>query len=205
MTPWHLDARHFIANKDLSESGWLTARQGKITATLIAKASTRAGFDEALAQIIEPPPPIDDNAYMEFGRRMEPEIALWLKDEWGIMPNAWLIRHPDRPEYVATPDGIHLSTPLIAEIKTTGKDWESYRQVPIQYRRQVQWQLYVTGADTCVFAWMLRAESAGRMVPAWIEPRQVVVERDDKYIKDLLATAEQLLERKEQHHATVQS
>lgn len=202
---WPPDARQFVASKDLNEQQWLTARQGSITATLIAKASTRAGFDEALAQIIEPPPPIDDNAYMEFGRRMEPELALWLKDEYGVMPNSWLIAHRDRRDHLATPDGLHFGSPIIAEIKTTGKDWESYRQVPIQYRRQVQWQLYVTGAEHCVFAWMLRAEHDGRMIPAWIEPRHLVVDRDDKYITELLATAEQLIERKEQHDATVQS
>jgi len=196
MSRWPLDSRSFVANKDLDEQQWLEARRGKITATLIAKASTRAGFDEALQSLIVPPPPIDDNAYMEFGRRMEPTIALWLKDEYGVLPNSWLIAHSQRQEFVATPDGIHLATPVIAEIKTTGKDWETYKQVPIQYRRQVQWQMFVTGAEQCVFAWMLRAEVEGRMVPAWMEPRHVIVDRDEKHISELLVTAEDLWEKK---------
>lgn len=196
MSRWPVDSRSFVANKDLDEQQWLEARRGKITATLIAKASTRAGFDEALQSLIVPPPPIDDNAYMEFGRRMEPTIALWLKDEYGVLPNSWLIAHSERREFVATPDGIHLATPVIAEIKTTGKDWETYKQVPIQYRRQVQWQLFVTGAEQCVFAWMLRAEVEGRMVPAWMEPRHVIVDRDEKHISELLVTAEDLWQKK---------
>jgi len=192
MNVWTRPPSCFIANKDLDEQQWLDARRGKISATLIAKASTRAGFDEAVQSLVDPPPPIDDNAYMEFGRRMEPSIAMWLKDEYGVLPNSWLIAHPDRREFVATPDGIHLSSPLIAEIKTTGKPWEKWREVPIQYRRQVQWQMYVTGADQCVFAWMLRAEAEGRMVPAWMEPRHLIVDRDEKHIAELLVTADDL-------------
>lgn len=197
-----LQPQQFLASKALDERQWLRAREGRITATLIAKASTRSGFDEAADSLITPPPPIDDNAYMAFGREMEPEIALWLKDQHGIMPNDWLVSHADHADHVATPDGISYWQPMISEIKTTGKDWGSWKQVPIQYRRQVQWQLYVTGAEQCVFAWMLRAEHQGNMIPAWIEPKSVVVDRDDSYIRELLATAEQLVERRDS--ATVQ-
>lgn len=204
MNKWELDTRLWLASKALDEQAWLRARQGKITATLIAKASTRAGFDEALSNLITPPGAIEDNAYMEFGRRMEPYIALYLKEEFGILPNEWLIRHKKHEDYVATPDGIHLTQPYIAEIKTTGKEWESWSKVPIAYRRQVQWQMYVTGAQSCVFAWLLRTEKDGRMMPAWFEPKTVIVDRDEKYIKDLEATASELKRRKDEHNATIQ-
>jgi len=204
VTPWELDARFWVANKALDEDAWLKARQGKITATLIAKASTKAGFDEALDHLITPPGPIDDNAYMEFGRRMEPFIALWVKDQFGVLPNEWLMQHPEQTDYVATPDGIHLQKPMIAEIKTTGKEWEGWSKVPIAYRRQVQWQMYVTGADQCVFAWLLRTERDGRMMPAWFEPKTVIVDRDEKHIKELEVTASELKKRKEEHNATIQ-
>ena len=197
-----ISVEQFIANKALSQSDWLAARERKITATLIAKASTRSGFDEALQTLITPPPPIEDNAYMEFGRRMEPEISLWIKEHHGIMPNEWLIAHREIPNYVATPDGISFWEPMISEVKTTGKDWGDWKHVPIQYRRQVQWQLYVTGAEQCVFAWLLRAEQDGRMVPAWIEPKSIIVDRDEKHIAELQVTASQLTERMQD--ATVQ-
>ena len=80
---------------------------------------------------------------------------------------------------------------MIAEIKTTGKDWAD-GVIPIQYRRQVQWQLYVTGAERCLFAWMKRIEVDGVFAPAWFEPESLWMERDEGMIEVLRDTAEEL-------------
>jgi predicted phage-related endonuclease len=82
----------------------------------------------------------------------------------------------------------------IAEIKTTGKDWNP-EKLPVQYRRQVQWQLFVTGAEMCMFAWMLREERGGVFMPAWFDAKTVIVDRDEEMIGDLIRVANQLLER----------
>jgi predicted phage-related endonuclease len=95
---------------------------------------------------------------------------------------------------MATPDGLSLDNVAIAEIKTTGKDWNP-EKIPVQYRRQVQWQLHVTGARQCVFAWMLREERDGAFMPAWFEPRVVVMERDEEMIASLVKVADGLWER----------
>ena len=108
------------------------------------------------------------------------------------MPNDWLIRHYGDRLALATPDGISLSHNRISEVKTTGKDWGSVDKIPIAYKRQVQWQLYVTGADECVFAWMLRAEVDGRMVPGWFEPKSDIIGRDEVMITDLKLAATML-------------
>jgi hypothetical protein len=77
-------------------------------------------------------------------------------------------------------------------VKTTGKDWGD-KQIPIQYRRQVQWQLHVTGADYCVFAWLLRIEDRhGEFVPGWFEPKHIIIKRDPVMIADLQDVAERL-------------
>ena len=188
-----LGANRFVANKALNEQAWLDARRGRITATLIAKASTPAGMEEAMDHLRGVAPPVTDNSYMEFGRDMEPYISLWVKDRYGVMPNEWLIAHEDRPEFVATPDGISLDHQVISEVKTTGKDWGEYKKVPIAYRRQVQWQMFVTGAQSCVFAWLLREEREGRFVSGWFEPKAVVVERDDREIEKMSEVADRLL------------
>jgi hypothetical protein len=60
--------------------------------------------------------------------------------------------------------------------------------------RQIQWQLYVTGADHCLFAWWLREESPNGFIPAWLEPKTLIVQPDEEHIKSLMITAEQLWE-----------
>lgn len=180
----------FVANKQLDFHDWLEARRKGITATQVAHASTPAGYKEAVADFLNPVEQMD-NAFMAFGRDQEPVVALMLKDKFDIMPNEWVIAHEDDRRWLATPDGLSLDHTMISEIKTTGSDWEP-NKIPIRYRRQVQWQLFVTGADACVFAWWLRVESANGFVPGWFEPKTVIMERDDKHIEKLVITAENL-------------
>ena len=186
-----LKPSQFIAAKYLDAEGWLEARRTGISATTVAKASTASGFREVVEDWANPTP-IEPNEYMRFGTEQEPQIALWIKDTYGIMPNDWLIRHETNKIALATPDGLSLNGSAIAEIKTTGKDWGSVSKIPIAYKRQVQWQLYVTGASYCVFAWLLREDANGVFVPAWFEPKVGVIERDEKMIIDLVYTADEL-------------
>jgi hypothetical protein len=173
---------------------WKQARVGVVTATQVSKAATPAGFSEAVAELHNPTE-VEDNPYMEFGRNHERWVTLTLKNDFGIFPNDWLIAGRQEPWHTATPDGLSLDHTTIAEVKTTGRDWGSWAKVPIHYRRQVQWQLHVTEADKCVFAWLLRAEgNDGRFVPAWWEPKVVVVPRDEEMITHLIAVADQLHE-----------
>ena len=184
----------FVASKSVNAGRWLSARREGVTATQVAKAAAGpGGFEQAVqdyrADFVE-----SDNPYMAFGRAWEGPLSMQLKTSWGVMPNDWLIRHTTHPHHMATPDGLSLDHVAIAEIKTTGKDWNG-EKIPIQYRRQVQWQLHVTGARQCVFAWMLREERDGAFMPAWFEPRVVVMERDEEMIGSLVKVADELWER----------
>ena len=89
---------------------------------------------------------------------------------------------------MATPDGLSLDHTVIAEIKTTGKPLDV---IPIRYRRQIQWQLHVTDAERCLFAYELRLQGPEGFVPGFDVQTQWV-ERDDRQIAELIATAEQL-------------
>jgi hypothetical protein len=131
---------------------------------------------------------------MKFGRDYEEWIVNGLPREYGIKPNDWLIRGDgDYRWHLATPDGLNDDWTIIAEVKTTGKDWDG-STIPIQYRRQVQWQLHVTGAQKCVFAWLLRATSeSGEFVPAWMEPKHIIMERDEAMIADLIEVAQRFI------------
>lgn len=181
-------ASRFIETSD-NHDAWLAARMPAVTATEVAKASTPAGFKEAVENRRNPQP-VTDNAYMKFGRDNEGWIAGWVKAEFEIFPNHWLIAADDNPLYLATPDGLSLDHTRIAEIKTGGTEPKS---PPLQHRRQVWWQFRCTDAESCVYAFMLRKEVNGVMVPAWLEPKTWVIERDEKEIAALERTADQLL------------
>lgn len=185
-----IDIGRFKANKDIDFEGWLDARRGGVTATQVAKAATPSGFEEAVAEI-HSPTQIPDNPYMKFGRDQEGWIGLSLM-KFGVLPNEWLIAHAENSRYLATPDGLSIGHEIISEVKTTGKDWGD--KIPIQYRRQVQWQMFVTGVDKCVFAWMLRVDSVGGFVPGWFEPKVTEIDRDDKMIDELSGVADRLLD-----------
>jgi hypothetical protein len=187
-----IPADRFVANKEADYEGWLAARRQGVTATQVANASTPKGFEKAVADYT-----LDfresDNDFMRFGRDWEGHIAEACLDWFSLEPNEWVIRG-DVPFHLATPDAIGVDT--IGEYKTTGKDWGTVEKLPIRYRRQVQWQLHVTGYDVCVVAWLLRktvdTPEGPVMVPAWFEPKVGWVERDQKMINQLVKTADRL-------------
>lgn len=187
-----LTADQFVASKQLDEVAWLDARRLGLSATTMSKAMTPSGFREVVADW-DNETPVTVNAYMQFGLDNEPWLAMWVKGETGVMPNDWLIRHESNLVAMATPDGLSLDGLTIGEIKTTGKDWGSVDKIPVAYVRQVQWQLYVTGAERCVFAWLLREESeAGVMVPAWLEPKYGFIDRDETIIESMVMRSAEL-------------
>jgi hypothetical protein len=53
----------------------------------------------------------------------------------------------------------------------------------------------VTGAQRCLFAWMLRIDVGGVFAPAWFEPKSLWIERDEDMISALVDTASRLWER----------
>lgn len=189
-----IHADRFIETSE-NRDAWLAARRSLVTATEVAKAATPAGLRDVLAERANPTE-IEDNAYMAFGRDNEDWICRYLKAEFGLMPNRWLIASEEFPEHAATPDALSLDHEWIGEIKTGGKvplDKNGLLVPPIAHRRQMQWQLYCTGAQVCAYAWLLRTEVGGVFVPAWMEPQIVIVPRDEEMIADLVRVADQLL------------
>lgn len=183
-----IEPQRFIA-RSTDREAWLAARSLGVTATMVAKASTPAGFRDVIAQI-ENPQDITPNAMMDWGNHREPFIAQVVKERYGIMPNDWLIAKDDGLSrwQMATPDGLSLDHSVIAEIKTSGKPLDT---IPIGYRRQMQWQMYVTDARRCLFAYELRLEGPEGFVPGFDVECQWV-EYDAEMVADLVAVAEQV-------------
>ena len=181
-----IEPHRFIA-ESTDHDAWVEARRRYVTATEVRDAATPAGFQQAIQRRLHPEP-FADNAFMEFGRRNEAWIAMWVKGETGVLPNRWLIEAEDN-RFAATPDGISLDHREIAEIKTGGNP--DYAKPPLKYRRQMNFQMYVTGADRCYYAFMLRTPD---LMPAWMEPVGQWVDRDDDMIADLIDVGSRLIE-----------
>ena len=189
-----MEQQRMVARSQTDE--WYKARQYGVSATTVAKAASGpAGYDAELKNALFPEDnEVPDNEYMRFGRDYEEWIVDNLPQEYGIKHNDWLIRGDDDYRWhLATPDGLNADWTRIAEVKTTGKDWDG-TAIPIQYRRQVQWQLHVTGATECVFAWLLRTTSEfGDLTPAWLEPKHIVMQRDQVMIDHLIQVAQNFI------------
>jgi hypothetical protein len=173
---------------------WAAARAVGVTATAVARAATPAGFRDVAAELGKPDELIEGNPYFDFGHEQEPLMMRHAKSEFGIMPNDWLIAGSD-PLHLATPDGLSLDHEEIAEAKTTGTDWEL---PPIKYRRQIQWQLHVTGAKRGLLVWALRVpDDRGWFFCPWLEPKTRWIDRDESMISELVDVASRLLALKE--------
>jgi hypothetical protein len=129
------------------------------------------------------------NAYTDHGLTREPQIAKWVLNSHGILPNAALFHALDEPLHMATPDGVATidGKLLLAEIKTTTNNW---RSIPRSYMRQVWWQQYVLGADRTLVVW----EHHTDFIPTRHEPECRWVDRDENEIYMLIGLANRLLE-----------
>ena len=181
--------RFLVRSTDRAQ--WLEARASGVTATTVSRAFTPAGMKETLAELDEPRE-VTPNAYMDWGNEREPYIAEFVKQRYGILANDWLISaggrmSPDR-WMMATPDGLSLDHTMIGEYKTSGKPLD---KIPAHYMRQVQWQMWVTDAASCVFAWELRMDAPGGFAPGFDIETQIV-QRDNTLIEKLVSVAEKV-------------
>ena len=183
-----IDVERFIVSSQTKDL-WLAARDRGVTATQVAKASTPAGMKEVLAQI-ENPTPVEANAFMSWGTEREAYISQVVKDRFGILSNDYLIcaEGAGNEWQMATPDGLSLDHSLIGEYKTSGKPLDV---VPLNYLRQVQWQLYVTGAEKALFAYELRLEGPEGFV-AGFDVETQWIERNEEMISELIVTAQKV-------------
>jgi hypothetical protein len=183
-----IDVDRFIVSSQTKDY-WLQARDKGVTATQVAKASTPAGMKEVLASL-ENPVPVEPNRFMDWGNEREAYIAHVVKERYGILPNDWLLcaEGAGNEWMLATPDGLSLDHRFIGEYKTSGKPLD---KVPANYMRQVQWQLWVSGAERALFAYELRLEGPEGFVPGFDVECQWI-ERNEEMIADLIKVAEEV-------------
>ena len=186
------------------EEEWLRQRRSVVTATDVAKIKT--GSDKAFASLWREkrePSTFRGNRFTQHGKDREPVIADMLTEDYPwLHPNKSLLVSEDDARFGATPDMVSDDGLVLGEIKTRkvsdDKDeWFSWADVCAdqtgkKYAFQVAWQLFVTGAERCVFAVEHWSDEDGW---ADLHPLRVFdVERDEALIAELRDVAERVLE-----------
>lgn len=193
----------FVELPYMGEEEWLRQRRSVVTATDVAKIKT--GTDKAFASLWREkrtPSTFRGNKFTQHGKDREPAIAAMLSEDrpW-LHPNVALLVSEDDARFGATPDMVSDDGLVLGEIKTRrlsdDKDeWLSWADVCAdqtgrKYQTQVAWQLFVTGAERCVFAVEHWSDEDG-----WedLRPLRVFdVERDEDLIEELRDVAERFL------------
>ena len=186
--------------KTESREQWLEARRKYVTATEVAQL-VRRGQDywDELREIKagqRTAPDISGLPAVRHGREREALIAPYVQSlEQGMVPNEDLYVRNDR--YAATPDLV--GDGIVGEIKTikdkrlaklqAAKGWPTG-----QYYDQVQWQLFVTGAIACIFAWEPYEDWGGELVPREDMREHITIHRDEERIKALQEVADAFLD-----------
>src|SRR6478609_491281 len=160
---------------------WFEARRLGVTATEVAKLGK--GYASDRKRILREKLTGDrvdlaGKQAVEYGKLREPLIAAWIARRFGIPANDLLFISADG-HALATPDGYEID-PMsgdvyVSEVKTSmhdltpgkivddvlvltkgpGGKWFLYDNqfAKTGYYDQMQWQMFVTGADRTLFAW----------------------------------------------------
>ena len=186
--------------KTESREQWLEARRKYVTATEVAQL-VRRGQDywDGLREIKagqRTAPDIGNLPAVRHGREREALIVPYVQSlEQGMAPNSDL--HVRNGRYAATPDLV--GDGIVGEIKTI-KDTrlaklQAARGWPTgQYYDQVQWQLFVTGAIACIFAWEPYEDWDGELVPREDMREHITIHRDEERINQLQEVADAFLD-----------
>lgn len=182
-----------------SEAQWLEARKKYVTATEVAQLARRGeAYWQELREIKSGVREAKDLSHIpaiQHGREREPLIVPYVQSlEADMVHNEDLVVRLGR--YAATPD--LLGDGIVGEIKTVkdtrlAKLQESGDWPTPQYFDQVQWQLFVTGAIACVFAYEPYEDWDGTLVPREDKRGNLTIHRDEKRIKHLRKVADRFL------------
>lgn len=190
---------------DTDRTKWLAERRGGITATqvrdLYMRKIGRAAYSDQQTLIgqklgLVEEPELSHVPVIGWGKVREPVIAERLRGE-GLAPESRVFKHPDNPRYLASPDGIGISFDedlLVSEIKTAGYDLPpgSEKFDAKGYLFQVQWVMFVVGANRCRFVVEERIEEPDGSFSPGPEHRYWI-ERDDALIAELVVVADEFL------------
>lgn len=167
---------------------WLLFRRGKISATDVAKlaGSNVKGWETLRAEKLSGDQKFRGNKYTKHGTERESTISDHLDVMLGMKHNTHVLVSADNELFVATPDLIDVERNRVGDIKTSKWDGEKWSKVPQDYSDQLQWQMFVTGADSAVLA----VEYHDDFVPVFMDPHLFYEDRNPDRIEFLKYLAE---------------
>lgn len=180
---------------DVDREAWLAERRAGVTATEVRDL---AAGRKTVADLLDEKrngARFTGNKYTKWGKQREPEFVSFAASH-GLIAESRVFHHADEPRYLASPDAIgeDLDGIIIGEFKTSKHDLgvggEHYEKSG--YADQMQWQMFVTGAHKCFFAYEVH-DDVWEPVPTPIDMFGEWVERDDARIAELRALADEVL------------
>jgi len=167
---------------------WLAFRKGKITASKIPIIMGESPYRTAYQLWQEEKgliPPQQSMPHMKKGNEIEDEARLYFFTSKKIEVFPETIIHPENPLFMASVDGISEDKSVIVEIKFNNISTHAdvlVGIIPLFHVIQMQWQMYVTGLNSC---WYL---SYRFNIECMIE-----VKRDDNLIEKMVDAAHAFL------------
>lgn len=174
------------------ESAWQEARRPVITATQIRDYAKGYPSDRArllIEKVTGVREDLSEIKYIEWGKFREPFLQDWVQQKYGIDPvaNDLYVSNLD-PRWACTPDGYSDSFGVItlSELKTSKHDLDPEGGTYLQtgYDDQIQWEMFVTGAEETLFVWE-QHDDVWDPWPTPYPPKAVWIKRNDVRIKVL--------------------
>lgn len=146
---------------------WLIARRsgvgGSDAAAIMGVDKWRSELAVYVDKIAEGTPTEEESEMADWGRILEPVILKRFAAKSGrrTVRGGRLMRSKGQAHHLITLDGVQLSKPPVgcrgpgvAEVKTTGYGDEYADDLPVRVQVQIQWQLFVTGAEWATCVWL---------------------------------------------------
>lgn len=149
-----------------NRQSWLIERRagvgGSDAAAIMGADPYKSALEVYLEKVSADPPDDESSEIAEWGRLLEPVILKNYATRTGrrVVRGGKLMRSTRAPHHLITLDGVQLARlpgcrgPGVAEVKTTGYGLDYAEGMPpVRVQIQIQWELWVTGAEwgTCIW------------------------------------------------------
>lgn len=178
---------------DRDREAWLAERRQGVTATEVARVFAGETVDSVVNEKLSGKT-IAPTKHMTFGHMREEALAFEVRG-LGAEPEHRVFYAVDNPRYLASPDGIgqSLDDLFLVEIKTSKHPIDS-NPLMARYEAQMQWQMFVTGAQECIFLHEQHDDDWGSVWPTPVHLDRRTYAYDAELVAELKDIADKILE-----------
>ena len=157
MTPAMCQAINKETRAQHQSSMWHAMRFGRITASKLHEAAHCQTKSGSLVMSVIGAAKLKDNAAMQRGRELEPQVLKMVSKKVGKVEGAGLVLRPDLPIFGASPDGLTSDGRAVVEVKCPSSEKTLRRYIAEEqtmakkHRAQVQLLMLMTRRDLAYF------------------------------------------------------